>query len=74
MQQRENRLFLTSGLGASYLLTAMVRQKGSAGAVGCEDHHGATFNDMPGTFDDKLELSVRPRSDIQKHHPACARP
>jgi hypothetical protein len=55
MERQENRLFLTSGLGASYLVEP---PSGILPPWGVVVVAVRTFNDMPSSYDDELEVSL----------------
>merc|ERR1711871_1646683 len=57
VQRKENRLFLTSGLGASYLVDTHGAMSGTIEPWGVTTVTVRTFNDMPGGYDDRLDLS-----------------
>eukprot|EP00605_Chrysophyceae_sp_TOSAG23-4_P000478 GSChrysophyteH1.ASY1.ANO1.537.1 assembled CDS len=63
VQRKENRLFLQSGLGASYLVS-------TDNCTGYIDPWGVamvtirTFNDMPGNYDDSLSVTFRDILDL----------
>lgn len=57
VQRKENRLYLTSGLGASYLVDTRGSMTGTIEPWGVTTVTVRTFNDMPGGYDDRLDLS-----------------
>ena len=57
VQRKENRLFLSSGLGASYLVDTRGAMTGTIEPWGVTTVTVRTFNDMPGTYDDRLDLT-----------------
>lgn len=63
LNRREDRKYLKSGLGASYFMDVT---SGILPAWGVQQVNIYAFNDIPGCYDDDIEISIRENEVIRK--------
>jgi hypothetical protein len=63
LNRREDRKYLKSGFGASYFLDCV---SGLLPPWGVQEVHIYAFNDIPGSYDDEIEITIRENEVIRK--------
>jgi hypothetical protein len=63
LNRREDRKYLKSGFGASFFIDVT---SGLLPPWGVQEIHVYAFNDIPGSYDDEIEISIRENEIVRK--------